>query len=235
MKVTILIPVFNEQATISELIAKVAQAKLPPGFTKEVIIINDGSTDATPRILNKIKSGFKIIHQPRNLGKGAGIRTGIRHATGDIVIIQDADLEYNPNDFSRLLSLFKDKRVKAVYGSRFINYPLILTGKNKTPLPVHWLANKFLTFLTNILYGNSVTDMETCYKIVRRRTLLSLNLQSNRFDIEPEITAKLFKKGIKIKELAIQVKPRSYQEGKKIGWKDGLMAVVTLVKYRFLQ
>jgi len=234
MKVSIIVPVFNEGKTVGLILDKVASAKLPPGFTKEIIVINDGSTDNTTNVLRASKITFKTVNHPVNRGKGAAVKTGISQSRGDVVLIQDADMEYNPEDFVRLLQPFLDKRTTAVYGSRFIDYPLKLFGKNKTPLPFHWLANKGLTFLVNLLYGNFVTDMETCYKVIRRDTLVLLDLQANKFDIEPEITAKILKKGIKIIEVPIKVKPRNYDQGKKIGWKDGIAAIWTLFKYRFV-
>lgn len=232
MKVSIIIPVYNEYNTISQLLKRVFAASLPSGFTKEIIVVNDASTDSTLKFIPKSKC--KLISHPRNLGKGAAIRTGLNHATGDVVLIQDADLEYNPKDYSKLLKPFANTNVQAVYGSRLINYPLRLFSPGKTPMPLHWLANHLLTLLTNILFNQPVTDMETCYKAIRRDVFLSLNLKSNRFDIEPEITAKLLKRGIKIHEIPIQIKPRSYAEGKKIGWRDGLVAIWTLLKYRFV-
>ena len=150
-----------------------------------------------------------------------------------MVLIQDADLEYDPHDYFQILKHFSDPSVKAVYGSRLTNYPLNLFGPNKTPMPVHLVANRFLTFLRNILYGSSLTDMETCYKAIDRDLLMSLHLQAKRFDFEPEVTAKILKKGTKITEVPIKVSPRSYDQGKKIGWRDGLSAVLTLLRYRF--
>lgn len=231
MKVSIIIPVFNEQATIRQILQKVREAKLPAGFSKEIVIVNDASSDKTLSILNSMK--VETISHKYNMGKGAAIVTGAKKAAGDLILIQDADLEYDPQDYVRLLAPFKDKSCSVVYGSRLMDYPLVLWGQNKTPLPFHWLANKMLTFLTNILYGNSVTDMETCYKIFRKSVFNSLNIQAKRFDFEPEVTAKILKMGIKIIEIPIKVKPRDYKQGKKIGWRDGLMAIWTLVKYRF--
>lgn len=233
MKLTIIIPVFNEEKTILQIIEKSLKAPLPANFTREIIVVDDGSTDTTYQKLIKIPGNIKIVRHTKNMGKGAAIKTGLRLSKGDIVIIQDADLEYDPADYQRLLAGFKQKDTHAVYGSRFINYPLRLSGKYKTPMPIHWIANKSLTGLTNILYGNGITDMETGYKVIRRDLLNRLNLKSNGFDIEPEITAKILRIGIKIKEIPIRVKPRGYSEGKKIDWRDGVTAVWTLVKYRF--
>lgn len=233
MIVSIIVPVFNEQNTISKILNKVHRAKLPKKFKKEIIVVNDASTDNTPKILSRLKTPHKCVHHYLNHGKGAAIITGIKHAKGDIVLIQDADLEYDPNDYFKLLEPFTKKNVKVVYGTRLVDYPLVLFGKNKTPMPLHWLANKILTRLTNMLYGNFVTDMETCYKVVRKRLVDDLNLKAKRFDFEPEITAKLLKRGIKVIEIPIKVRPRDYHQGKKIGWKDGVIAVWTLIKYKF--
>lgn len=232
MKVSIIIPVFNEEKTVAKILTKVKLAKLPAGFTKEILVINDASTDKTGKILKRQK--IKVFHHAINLGKGVAILTGMIHATGDVVLIQDADLEYDPNDYKRLLIPFTNKRIKVVYGSRLINYPLSLFGINKTPLPMHLIANKLLTRLTNLLYGNSVTDMETCYKVINRKLMISLKLKAHRFDFEPEVTAKILKKGHKIVEVPISVTPRNYAQGKKIGWRDGVIAIWTLVKYKFV-
>jgi len=233
MKVSIIIPVFNEQATIYEIVTKVKVAKLPVGFSREIIVVDDASTDKTRAILKKMK--IQTILHRFNRGKGAAIVTGVSKSKGDLILIQDADLEYNPQDYIRLLTPFKDKNCLVVYGSRLMDYPLVLFGHNKTPLPFHWLANKFLTLLTNVLYGNSVTDMETCYKVFRSSIFKSLNIQAKRFDFEPEVTAKILRRGIKILEIPIKVKPRDYTQGKKIGWQDGLVAIWTLFKYRFVK
>ncbi|MBI2008201.1 glycosyltransferase family 2 protein [Candidatus Amesbacteria bacterium] len=232
MKVSIIIPVFNEEKTVSQIIKKVSDASLPQGFTKEIIVVNDASTDRTLQLIPK--SSCILISHSRNLGKGAAVRTGLNHAAGAVILIQDADLEYDPRDYLKLLTPFTNANTRVVYGSRLINYPLRLFGPGKTPLPVHWLANHLLTLLTNLLFHRSVTDMETCYKAIRRDVFLSLRLRSNRFDIEPEITAKVLKRGLKIIEVPVKVHPRSYAQGKKIGWRDGFIAVWTLLKYRFV-
>lgn len=235
MKVSIIVPVYNEAKTIRQILSRVEQVKFPKGITQEIIIVDDGSFDNTLAEIEKLKSKRRLIQHHKNLGKGAAVRTGIRHATGDVILIQDADLEYNPQDFPALLTPFSDSKIQVVYGSRLMNYPLVLFGKNRTPLPLHWLANKVLTVVTNMLYGQNITDMETGYKVVRRSLINSLHLSSRRFDIEPEITAKILKKGITIHEVPIRVQPRTYAQGKKIGWHDGLAAVWVLVKYRIVE
>lgn len=239
MKLSIIVPVFNEEKTVAKLLKKVASVSLPKRMKREILVVDDGSKDNSKAKIQKARLQFKIrnlklfAHRV-NRGKGAAIRTGIKKATGDIILIQDADLEYNPNDYSRLLAPILDGKAKVVYGTRLKNYPLRLFGRKKTPLVLHYLGNQFLTLITNILYGNSVTDMETCYKVFKKDVLKGVELKANRFDFEPEITAKILKRGYKIYEVPIKVKPRGYNEGKKITWKDGFIAIWTLLKYRFV-
>lgn len=228
---SIIIPVFNEEKTIKALLGRVMDAKLPSGIKKEIIIVDDGSTDNTKQVL----SGFRNFKHNTNQGKGAAVRTGLKHAKGDYIIIQDADLEYDPVDYKRLLKPILKKRAEVVYGTRLKNYPLRLWGKDKTILPLHLIGNKFLTFITNIFFGSNLSDMETCYKLFTKNALSGLKLQSNGFEIEPEITAKILKKGFSIYEIPIKVSPRTHKEGKKISWKDGFRAVFSLVKYRFYE
>lgn len=235
MKLSIIIPVFNEEKTIKELLKKVNKVKLQKGINKELIVVDDHSTDDTPQILSRIKDiKFKYLRHEKNSGKGAAVRTGISQSTGEYVIIQDADLEYDPNDYNKLLEPILKKKAKVVYGSRLINYPLKFWGEDKTVLPTHLIANKFLTFLTNLLYQSNLTDMETGYKLFRKAMLQKISIKSNRFDFEPEITAKILKLNIPIVEVSINVKPRTYNEGKKIGWKDGISAIWNLIKYKFI-
>lgn len=231
MKLSIIIPVYNEEKTVEEIIRKVKEVSLPKGIRKEIIVVDDGSTDKTPRILKKIK-GINIFCHRINKGKGAAVRTGIKKTTGEIILIQDADLEYNPEDYKRLITPIIHKEALVVYGSRLKNMSFKLFGKNKTPMPTHYLGNKFLTAITNFLYGADLTDMETGYKVFIRKVLDRIELTSDRFEIEPEITAKVLKNGIKIKEIAIQSNPRGYEDGKKITWKDGISALFTLIKFR---
>lgn len=219
-----------------KVLQKITALKLPKGFKKEIIVVDDGSTDSSKFKVQSLKfKGLKKLFHEKNMGKGAAIRTGIKNSSGDIVIIQDADLEYDPNDYPKLLKPILLDNALVVYGSRLINYPFRLWGENKTVLPLHLLANKGLTFLTNLLYGSNLTDMETCYKLFRKEVLQKIHLESKGFDIEPEITAKILKLKIPITEIPIKVTPRTYQEGKKISWQDGVIAIWTLMKYKFLK
>lgn len=235
MKLSIIIPVYNEERTIKQLLNKVDQVKLPSSIKKEIIVINDGSRDDTDKILSGIKTNkFKLYKHERNIGKGAAVKTGLEHATGDLIVIQDADLEYDPADYSKLLEPILKNKVSVVYGSRLTNYPLRLWGKDKTILPFHLVVNRGLTGLTNFLYGSNLTDMETCYKLFRKEILQKISLESKRFEFEPEVTVKVLKLKIPIVEVPIKVSPRTYEEGKKIGLIDGFLAVWTLLKYRFI-
>ncbi|MEO0070661.1 MAG: glycosyltransferase family 2 protein [candidate division WOR-3 bacterium] len=217
MLLSVIVPVYNEENSVVNLLKRVQQVPV----LKEIIVVDDGSTDRTPDLLSSIP-GIKVITHPHNCGKGTAIRSGLANAQGDLVIIQDADLEYEPEDYPRLLAPFlKDNRVAAVFGSRF-------KGKGKFLLRSR-LANIFLTFFTNALFGGKITDMETCYKVVRRNLFTGLNLSAQRFDIEPEITAKLLRSHRRIIEVPINYHAR--QEGKKIGFKDGISACWTLLKW----
>jgi len=233
MKLSIIIPVFNEEKTIGEIVKKVLGVNLPIKFIKEIIIVNDGSVDKTIDILQGFKQKqIKIFTHIKNLGKGAAIRTGIKNSTGEIIIIQDADLEYDPNDYSKLLEPILNKQAQVVFGTRLINYPLYIWGQRKTVLPSHLIGNKFLTFLTNFLYDGKLTDMETGYKLFRSNVFKKVRLNANGFDFEPEITVKLLKLKIPIVEVPIKTNPRTYKEGKKISWQDGISAIWTLFKYK---
>src|SRR3989344_2552737 len=224
MNFSIVIPVFNEEKTIKELIRLVKRVKYPG--TNEIIVIDDGSTDNTARILKSIK-GISFFKNRKNRGKGYTLRRAFKKAKGEVVIIQDADLEYNPKDQLSLISKLKTDSVDVVYGSRFLK-------KNHRPrYTLFYLGNIFLSFLTKILYSRNITDMETCYKVFRKNNLKGIVLKEDRFGCEPEITCKFIKKGFKIAEVAISYKSRSYNEGKKIGAKDGLRALYVLLKYRF--
>lgn len=225
MKLSIIIPVFNEEKTIAECIKRVKQAKIFPRVKKEIVVVNDGSTDKTKEILRKIKR-IKLISFKKNRGKGFAIRQGLKKTSGDYVIIQDADLEYDPRDYQKLLQPILDKKAEVVYGSRF-------SGEHKNLFFWHMTANKFLSLITNVLYDSTLSDMEVGYKIFPRELLFSLDLKEDRFGFEPEVTAKILKQKIRIYEVPISYSGREYSEGKKIKWHDGLQAVFVLLKYRF--
>lgn len=227
-KISIVIPVYNEKETIKELLTKVEQASFS-GLEKEIIMVDDCSTDGTTDILKELSANYKVLFHEKNQGKGAAIRTAVKEATGDFVCIQDADLEYLPDDYDTLLPLLINDEADVVYGSRFKNKENLKNFilKNK-------IANKFLTLLTNILYGAEITDMETCYKAFKREFIQGIAIKSNRFDFEPEITAKVMKKKARLKEVPISYCGRGHDEGKKINWKDGVHAILTLIKFRFI-
>lgn len=229
MKLSIIIPVYNEEKTIKRIIDKINKVKV--GLKKEIIIVDDGSTDKTRDILNKInQKGTKIFYHEKNKGKGGAIRKALKHVTGDIIIIQDADLEYDPMDYPKLISPILKNKAKVVYGSRFLKSGLM--NKQKWAIPSHFIGNKILSLVTTMFYQRYITDMETCYKVFRKEVLKNIKIESNRFDFEPEITAKLLKNKIDIVEIPISYKARHHKEGKKISWIDGIKAIITLIKYR---
>jgi len=225
MKLSIIIPAYNEEKTISEIIKRVKEQKIE--VEKEIIVVDDGSSDKTSDILKRIK-GIKLLKHGRNMGKGRAIRTGLDNAMGDIVLIQDADLELSPEDYPALLSPLLEKKAEVVYGSR------LLGGKFKKNL-LFYGGGRFITFLANILYGINITDEPIGYKVFKTDLLRSLNLECERFEFCPEVTAKIAKRGIKIHEVPVKYNPRSVKEGKKLNAvKDGLKAAAVLIKYRFL-
>lgn len=235
MKLSILIPAYNEQNTISQVLLSLTKINLN-GISREIIIIDDGSSDNTASILKKEKEkypGIKIITRKKNKGKGAAIQSGLKIATGDIILIQDADLEYNPKDIPKLIRPIMGGKSEVVYGTRLRTKPVFF-GRDRTPLILHFFGNKFLSLVTTVLYGAVITDMETGYKAFSKNALRGIKLKSQSFDLEPEITAKILKKRIEILEIDIITNPRGYNEGKKIKpVKDGLLALWTLIKYRF--
>ena len=220
---SVVMPVFNERATIEEIVGRVLAVPL----RVELIVVDDGSTDGTREILAALQErhAFRLLLQERNQGKGAALRRGFANVTGDLVVIQDADLEYSPEEFPQLIELICQGRADVVYGSRFL-------GRHRVFLFTHYLGNRLLTFLTNVLYNTMLTDMETCYKVMRTEVLRSMTLKSDGFGIEPELTAKIFKRGYRVYEVPITYDGRGYEEGKKITWRDGLVALGVLLKYR---
>lgn len=221
---SVIIPVYNEESTITEVIERVTAVELP--LEKELIVIDDGSTDNTVDVLRSGSSHLIHTHvSPTNAGKGAAVRIGLSLAKGDVIIIQDADLELDPSEYGRLLAPIVAGEAKVVYGSRFLDGNTIPFSRR--------LANRILTSLTNVLFGTSLTDMETAYKVFTREVASSLDLSARGFEIEPEITARIARQGITIKEIPISYRPRTVNEGKKIRWHDGLKAIATLIKCRF--
>ena len=226
MKLSVVIPVYNERATVVELLARVEAVDL--GFAKEIIIVDDASTDGTREVLQGLaRPGLRVLLQERNQGKGAALRRGFAAAEGDIVLVQDADLEYDPAEYPQLIAPILTGRADVVYGSRFLG------GPHRVLLYWHSLGNRVLTTLTNMVSNLNLTDMETCYKVFRRETLQRLRLRSDRFGFEPEVTIKLAKLRARIYEVPISYAGRDYSEGKKIGWKDGLAAFFHILRFRF--
>lgn len=227
MKLSVVIPVYNEKGTIIELYNSVRAVPL----VSEIILVDDCSTDGTLDIIRGLADGMtKVVHHECNMGKGAALRTGFSHATGDIVIIQDADLEYDPGQYPKLVQPILEGKADVVYGSRFV------TGDYRRVLYFwHMLGNSFLTLLSNMMTNLNLTDMETCYKVFRREVLEQITIEENRFGFEPEITAKLSKLDIRIYEIGISYSGRTYKEGKKIGWKDGISAIRCILKYNLMR
>jgi glycosyltransferase involved in cell wall biosynthesis len=226
-KLSVIVPVFNERNTIVEVMRRMRAVDLP--IDREFVVVDDGSSDGTQQVLAQLgDSTVKIVRHGANRGKGAAIRTALEHVTGDLVLIQDADLEYDPEDWPKLLAPVFAGKATVVYGSRF-------TGERRNMLYLHWVGNRVLSFVTDILYNTTLSDMETCYKLFDRRIIDGVTIKSDRFDFEPEITAKVLRKRIRIYEVPISYTGREFDEGKKITWRDGFAALYALVKFRIVQ
>ncbi len=230
---SIVIPAYNERPTIEALLARVAAAPLPDALEREIIVVDDGSADGTRELLRRLEAvgepPFRLVEHPENRGKGAALRTGFEQATGDIVLVQDADLEYNPRDYPVLLRPILDDEADVVYGSRFSG------GPHRVLFFWHYVGNRFLTTLSNMFTDLNLSDMETCYKVFRREVLKGLTLSSDRFGIEPELTAKVARTPARIYEVPISYHGRTYAEGKKIGWRDGFAAIWAILRYNLLR
>lgn len=232
MKISIIIPAFNEEKTIAALIRRV-EAVVLGGMKKEIIVVNDASTDRTSEVLKDFRN-IQVLSHVRNAGKGAALSTGINAATGDMVIFQDADLEYTPEDYPVMIQPLIDGRCDAVMGSRFLRERPVFWGKRRSPYLNHYIGNLLIILITNFLYGKRFTDYEGCYKAFTRSILLDTPIQSTGFEFDNELICKLMRKGVRIGEVPIQYHPRTYAQGKKITWRHGMMMLWTIVKWRFL-
>ncbi|MEX1008857.1 MAG: glycosyltransferase family 2 protein [Acidimicrobiia bacterium] len=225
-KLSVIVPVYDERNTVAEIVRRMRAVDIP--LEREFVLVDDGSTDGTREVLRQLAdSTVRVVYHDQNRGKGAAIRTGLEQVTGDLVLVQDADLEYDPEDWPKLLAPVLRGKAQVVYGSRF-------TGERRNMLFLHWVGNRFLSLVTNVLYNTTLSDMETCYKLFDRRVLAGITLRASRFEFEPEVTAKVLRRGIRIYEVPISYAGREFHEGKKITWRDGLVALWTLVKYRFV-
>ena len=222
---SVIVPVYNERNTVAEILRRIRAVELP--LPLEVVVVDDGSTDGTGKVLSALQdSTVMVVTHPANRGKGAAVRTGMASARGDLVLIQDADLEYDPDDWPRLLDPVLKGKAQVVYGSRF-------TGERRAMRPAQWLGNRMLTLTANVLYRSTLSDMETCYKLFDRSVLEGITVESDGFDFEPEITAKVLRRGYRIYEVPISYAGREISEGKKISWRDGLPSLFALFRYRF--
>jgi glycosyltransferase involved in cell wall biosynthesis len=231
MNISVIMPVFNEVGTVEQAVSSVNDVCLEP-LEKEIVIVDDGSTDGTRDVLTKMEQDYerdqvRVLYHRRNQGKGAALRTGFASATGDIIIIQDADLEYDPREYPKIFAPILDGRADVVFGSRFLG------GPHRVLFYWHYVGNKFLTFLSNALSNINLTDMETCYKAFKMQVVKDITFKSNRFGFEPEFTMKVSKRKYRIYEVPISYSGRDYSQGKKITWKDGVSALFTIVRFRF--
>jgi glycosyltransferase involved in cell wall biosynthesis len=229
MKLSIVVPCYNEKETIKEIIKKLKNIELDDS---EIIVVDDASNDGTKEILKKDIEPLveKIIYHEQNMGKGAALRTGFKQAKGDVVVVQDADLEYEPHYLPRMLELIENNKADAVFGSRFLG-----GNPHRVLYFWHYIGNKLLTLLSNMFTNINLTDMETCYKMIRNEIIQKIEIEENRFGFEPEITAKITRRNIRIYEIGISYSGRTYAEGKKIGWKDGIKAIFCILKYNLLR
>jgi glycosyltransferase involved in cell wall biosynthesis len=230
LKLSIVIPVYNERATVRTLLERVLEA--PLSIDREVVVVDDASTDGTGEVLRELAlpSNVQLLSHASNQGKGAALRTGFAAVTGDLIVVQDADLEYDPREYPKLIAPILENRADVVYGSRFS------TGESRRVLYFwHAMGNKFLTLVSNVFTDLNLTDMETCYKVFRREVLNQITLEENRFGCEPELTAKVARLGVRVYEVGISYSGRTYEEGKKIGWRDGFHAIRCIVKYNIFR
>ncbi len=232
MKLSVIIPVYNEGSTIEAVVRRVQAVNLGP-IEKEIIVVDDGSTDGTANVLKEM-SGIRRLFHERNAGKGAALTTGFQAATGDIVLIQDADMEYDPADYQAVIRPIMEGTSDVVMGSRFILYKPKFLGKSRSPYLTHYIGNILIVFFTNLLYGKNFTDYEGCYKAFRRATLATTPVKATGFEFDNELICKLMRKGARIVEAPIRYTPRTYARGKKITWRHGLIMLWTIIKWRFL-
>jgi len=231
MKLSIIIPVYNESKTVREILRRIEKVNLGK-IKKEIILVDDFSTDGSREIIKKSNKKYKKVFQEKNQGKGAALKAGIKASSGDFIIFQDADLEYNPDDYEKLLKPILDKKTNITFGSRFINQKFVIFGKNRIVHPTHYIGNKSLNFIFNLLYGTKLTDVEPCYKMFRSKILKDINVATNGFEYDIELMCKLVKKGHRILQIPIRYNPRNFNQGKKINWRDGITAFLTMFKYR---